>query len=71
MPPCRGGSALDCVLDCVREWFGHHGWEPFSFQEKVWRRYLSGESGLIHAATMPGPENRVFVVVEGEVVAVG
>jgi ATP-dependent helicase Lhr and Lhr-like helicase len=41
-------------LACVREWFRRHGWMPFSFQEEVWRAYLAGESGLIHAATGTG-----------------
>ena len=41
-------------LDCVREWFAPHGWTPFPFQGEVWRAYLAGESGLIHAATGTG-----------------
>jgi ATP-dependent Lhr-like helicase len=41
-------------IECVREWFDRHGWEPFPFQEEVWRAYLAGESGLIHAATGTG-----------------
>src|SRR3954471_23676695 len=41
-------------LDCVREWFAAHGWTPFPFQQEVWRAYLAGESGLIHAATGTG-----------------
>jgi ATP-dependent helicase Lhr and Lhr-like helicase len=40
--------------ECVREWFKSEGWEPFEFQEEVWRAYLAGESGLIHAATGTG-----------------
>ncbi len=38
----------------MREWFGQHDWSPFGFQEEVWRAYLRGESGLIHAATGTG-----------------
>jgi ATP-dependent helicase Lhr and Lhr-like helicase len=41
-------------IECVREWFKSEGWEPFEFQEDVWRAYLAGESGLIHAATGTG-----------------
>ena len=41
-------------FECVREWFELHGWTPFPFQEEVWRAYLAGESGLIHAATGTG-----------------
>ncbi len=41
-------------FDAVRNWFHSRGWEPFAFQEEVWRAYLNGESGLIHAATGTG-----------------
>src|SRR5687767_7787169 len=41
-------------IDCIREWFKSEGWEPFPFQEEVWRAYLACESGLIHAATGTG-----------------
>ena len=54
----RPARVVDCAdrepLDCVREWFARHEWEPFPFQEEVWRAYLAGESGLIHAATGTG-----------------
>jgi ATP-dependent Lhr-like helicase len=35
-------------------WFRSRGWEPFAFQEEVWRAYRAGESGLVHAATGTG-----------------
>ncbi len=38
----------------VHQWFASRGWKPFPFQEEVWRAYLAGESGLIHAATGTG-----------------
>lgn len=41
-------------IECVREWFRLHDWSPFPFQEEVWRAYLAGESGLVHAATGTG-----------------
>lgn len=41
-------------LDRAEEWFASRGWTPFEFQREVWRAYLSGESGLIHAATGTG-----------------
>ncbi|MEO6055320.1 MAG: ligase-associated DNA damage response DEXH box helicase [Gemmatimonadales bacterium] len=41
-------------MACLREWFDLHGWTPFPFQEEVWRAYLAGESGLVHAATGTG-----------------
>ena len=35
-------------------WFKSHGWKAFGFQREVWRAYLDGESGLVHAATGTG-----------------
>ena len=48
--PCRDREPLDCI----RDWFGEHGWTPFEFQQEVWRAYLAGEDVLIHAATGTG-----------------
>src|SRR5215213_9858863 len=56
--PTRPSPTIVCghrdPLDCIRDWFAREGWEPFPFQEEVWRAYLAGESGLIHAATGTG-----------------
>ncbi|MBO6779335.1 MAG: ligase-associated DNA damage response DEXH box helicase [Rhodothermales bacterium] len=41
----------DAVLQPAFSWFDARGWTPFPFQQEVWRKYLAGESGLIHAAT--------------------
>ncbi|NUQ19698.1 MAG: ligase-associated DNA damage response DEXH box helicase [Gemmatimonadaceae bacterium] len=38
----------------AERWFAARGWRPFEFQREVWRAYLDGESGLIHAATGTG-----------------
>ncbi|MDQ6676136.1 MAG: ligase-associated DNA damage response DEXH box helicase [Acidobacteriota bacterium] len=38
----------------VKKWFASRGWKAFPFQEEVWRAYLNGKSGLIHAATGTG-----------------
>jgi ATP-dependent Lhr-like helicase len=38
----------------VEHWFASRRWAPFPFQREVWRAYLSGESGLVHAATGTG-----------------
>ncbi|MFN2635423.1 MAG: ligase-associated DNA damage response DEXH box helicase [Gemmatimonadaceae bacterium] len=35
-------------------WFEGKGWTPLQFQRDVWRSYLQGKSGLIHAATGTG-----------------
>ena len=40
--------------DVADTWFRERGWRPFAFQREVWRAYLDGESGLIHAATGTG-----------------
>jgi ATP-dependent Lhr-like helicase len=42
------------LLDPAERWFESHGWKPFEFQREVWRAYLDGESGLVHAATGTG-----------------
>ncbi|HXV17217.1 MAG TPA: DEAD/DEAH box helicase, partial [Gemmatimonadaceae bacterium] len=41
-------------MDRAEEWFQSRGWKAFDFQRDVWRAYLAGESGLIHAATGTG-----------------
>ena len=38
----------------IERWFASRGWKPFAFQHEVWRAYLAGESGLVHAATGTG-----------------
>ncbi|HJR16087.1 MAG TPA: DEAD/DEAH box helicase, partial [Gemmatimonadales bacterium] len=57
-PTPRAQRIIECAgrepIDCVREWFATERWQPFPFQEEVWRAYLAGESGLIHAATGTG-----------------
>ncbi|HEU4955782.1 MAG TPA: ligase-associated DNA damage response DEXH box helicase [Gemmatimonadales bacterium] len=66
-PPARVAPCADREpLDCVREWFAAHGWTPFPFQEEVWRAYLAGESGLIHAATGTG---KTYAALMGPILA--
>src|SRR5918994_3146233 len=61
----RAIRAIECAgrepVDCVREWFAAESWQPFPFQEEVWRAYLAGESGLIHAATGTGKTYAAFM----------
>jgi ATP-dependent Lhr-like helicase len=38
----------------AERWFASKGWAPLDFQREVWRAYLRGESGLVHAATGTG-----------------
>ena len=55
-----GGAARSAPVCEVKpvspaeQWFESHGWKPFGFQRDVWRAYLEGESGLVHAATGTG-----------------
>lgn len=41
-------------LRIAEQWFESRGWHAFDFQREVWKAYLAGESGLIHAATGTG-----------------
>lgn len=36
------------------QWFAARGWKPARFQREVWRRYLGGQSGLLHTPTGSG-----------------
>ena len=36
------------------KWFASRGWEAFPFQREVWRAWLEGHSGLLHAPTGQG-----------------
>ncbi len=38
----------------IRTWYRQQGWEPFQFQEDVWRACVQGKSGLLHAPTGTG-----------------
>ena len=49
----------------VREWFSSRGWSAFPFQEKLWKAYLRGESGLLHSTTGSG---KTFAVWFGPVI---
>lgn len=33
-------------------WFAARGWKPAAFQRETWRRYLAGESGLLHTLSL-------------------
>lgn len=46
-------SIRDAIAE-IERWFTPRGWSPFPFQRDVWRAYLTGESGLVHAATGTG-----------------
>ena len=38
----------------VHEFFATRGWEPLAFQEKTWRAYAAGKSGLLQVPTGAG-----------------
>ena len=56
---------LQDATERVRGWFANRRWSPFPFQEKLWRSYLRGESGLLHATTGAG---KTFAVWFGPVI---
>ena len=41
-------------------WFAARGWKPAAFQRETWRRYLAGESGLLHTPTGSGKTLAAF-----------
>ena len=50
----REARPADAAIGDIERWFASRGWAPFAFQREVWRAYLAGESGLVHAATGTG-----------------
>lgn len=42
-------------------WFAQRGWQPFPFQQEVWRAVAQGESGLLHATTGSGKTYAVWL----------
>lgn len=55
--PAKGAPGLDRIL----RWFVTRNWKPFAFQLRVWRDYLRGKSGLIHATTGTGKTYAAFL----------
>ncbi|HZF98980.1 MAG TPA: DEAD/DEAH box helicase, partial [Pseudoxanthomonas sp.] len=55
--PARRRRAFDAPLAA---WFQHQGWKPLPFQRELWRRYLRGESGLLHTPTGSGKTLAAF-----------
>ncbi|WMD22085.1 ligase-associated DNA damage response DEXH box helicase [Achromobacter seleniivolatilans] len=44
----------------LTEWFAARGWKAAAFQRETWRRYLAGESGLLHTPTGSGKTMAAF-----------
>lgn len=42
---------LEMLHSLLRCWLESKGWDAFPFQKEAWRRYLNGDSGLLHAPT--------------------
>ncbi len=38
----------------IAQWYAEQGWQPFAFQQAVWRHMLQGQWGLLHASTGSG-----------------
>lgn len=49
------------VVRPVVDWMSTRNWKPFKFQRDVWRAYLAGESGLVHAPTGLGKTYAVWL----------
>ncbi len=45
----------------LTSWFKSRGWQPFEFQEKAWKAYLNGQSGLVNAPTGSGKTYAVLL----------
>lgn len=48
------------ALQRLEQWFCSRGWRPLPFQRAMWRRYLAGESGLLHTPTGSGKTLAMF-----------
>ncbi|QVQ26943.1 ligase-associated DNA damage response DEXH box helicase [Achromobacter deleyi] len=44
----------------LARWFAARGWKPAPFQRETWRRYLAGDSGLLHTPTGSGKTLAAF-----------
>ncbi|KHM92294.1 hypothetical protein OR60_17100, partial [Xanthomonas vesicatoria] len=53
-------QARGTPLQQWRDWFAQRGWAPLPFQRDVWKRYLAGESGLLHTPTGSGKTLAAF-----------
>jgi ATP-dependent Lhr-like helicase len=56
-PAPRPRAAFDATLAA---WFAAQGWTPLSFQRRLWRHYLAGDSGLLHTPTGSGKTLAAF-----------
>ncbi len=60
-PPCRRARGRAQAPDVpLQAWFTAQGWHPAAFQREAWKRYLAGESGLLHTPTGSGKTLAAF-----------
>ena len=61
-PPRRPRKPLPTVaLSAAAGWMATRGWQPFGFQQEVWRAMGEGRSGLLHATTGAGKTYAVWL----------
>ncbi|KRD21893.1 DNA ligase-associated DEXH box helicase [Acidovorax sp. Root267] len=61
-PPRRPRKPLPTVaLSAAAGWMAARGWQPFGFQQEVWRALGEGRSGLLHATTGAGKTYAVWL----------
>jgi ATP-dependent helicase Lhr and Lhr-like helicase len=54
LPPATTRAARRRAWRTLSDWFTTQGWRAAAFQRTVWRHYLDGRSGLLHAPTGSG-----------------
>lgn len=61
-PPRRPRKPLPTVAaSAAAGWMAARGWQPFGFQQEVWRAMGEGRSGLLHATTGAGKTYAVWL----------
>ena len=61
-PPRRPRKPLPtAALGAAAGWMAARGWQPFGFQQEVWRALGEGRSGLLHATTGAGKTYAVWL----------
>lgn len=53
-PDAIDAAAIAPLDAAVARWFAARNWQPFPFQQAVWRAMAAGQSGLLHATTGTG-----------------
>ena len=56
--PVEAGKPIE---ERIAHWFSARGWQPFEFQQEMWREIARGASGLLHATTGAGKTWAVWI----------